>query len=53
MKKDVEFMEIFRSRIVASNIFSKEEQKRIEEDYLLFNKCYCLGVLDKSMFKNN
>lgn len=53
MKKDVEFINIFRSRIVTSNIFSKEEQQRIEEDYLLFSKCYCLGILDKDKFKYN
>ena len=53
MKKDVEFTEIFKDRIITSNIFSKEEQERIEEDYLLFNKCYCLGILDKSNSKYN
>lgn len=51
--KDVAVKEIFKSRIIASNIFSKEEQEKIEENYLLFEKCYCLGILDKDSSNYN
>ena len=37
---------IFKERIVESNIFSKREQEKIKEDYLLYKKCYYLGTLD-------
>ncbi len=51
--KDVAEKEVFKSRIVASNIFSKEEKERIEENYLLFKKCYCLGILDQDSSNYN
>ena len=44
--KDVEVDVIFKERIVESNIFSKREQEKIKEDYLLYKKCYYLGILD-------
>ena len=44
--KDVEVDVIFKERIVESNIFSKREQEKIKEDYLLCKKCYYLGILD-------
>lgn len=48
--EDVVLNEIFKSRIIESNIFSREEQEKIKENYLLFKKCYCLGVLDKGSY---
>ena len=50
MKKDVVLDEIFMKRIIESNVFSKEEIVEIEKDYLLYGKCYCLGVLDGQCF---
>ncbi|HJJ19147.1 MAG TPA: hypothetical protein OIM61_07900 [Clostridiaceae bacterium] len=44
--EDVEVDVIFKERIVESNIFSKREQEKIKEDYLLYKKCYYLGTLD-------
>ena len=51
--KDVVLNEIFKSRITKSNIFSEEEQEKIKENYLLSEKCYCLGVLDKGSFNSD
>lgn len=44
--EDVKENVIFKERIVESNIFSKKEQEKIKEDYLLYKKCYFLGILD-------
>lgn len=49
-EKDEVKMKIFMERIIKSNIFSIEEQKRIKEDYLLYKKCYYLGILDKQSY---
>ena len=48
--KDVVSNETFKNRIFESNIFSSEEQEKIKEDYLLYKKCYYLGILDKEAF---
>lgn len=45
--KDVVLNEVFKKRIVESNIFNKEEQEDLKSNYLLYRKCYFLGILDK------
>lgn len=45
--KNVVLDEIFKNRIVESNIFNNEEQKFIKENYLLYKKCYYLGILER------
>ena len=47
--KDVVLDELFEKRVIESNIFSEEEQKEIKENYLLYRKCYFLGILDKEI----
>ena len=38
--------ELFLKRIVESNIFIEEEIKKIKTDYILYEKCYLLAILD-------
>lgn len=51
--KDLILDEVFKNRIIESNIFSKKEQEKIKEEYLLFKKCYCLGIFDVESYTNN
>lgn len=51
--KNVILEEILKDRIVKSDIFTEKEQEKIKKDYLLFEKCYCLGVLDKESSNYN
>lgn len=53
VEKDVVLNEVFKERIIKSNIFNKKEQETIEKNYLLFKKCYCLGILDKKISSDN
>ena len=45
--------EIFNERIVKSNLFNKEEKKEIQKNYLLYKKCYYLGIIDKEVSSSN
>ena len=38
--------ELFIKRIDESNVFNKEEIEIIQKNYVLYEKCYLLGVLD-------
>ena len=37
---------IFLKRIVESKIFTEEQIETIKNDYILYERCYLLGVLD-------
>ena len=37
---------IFLQRIVESKIFTEEQIEAIKNDYILYERCYLLGVLD-------
>jgi hypothetical protein len=37
---------IFKERIISSNIFSLVEIEKIKSNIELFEKCYLLGVID-------
>jgi hypothetical protein len=37
---------IFLQRIVESKIFTEEQIKTIKNDYILYERCYLLGILD-------
>lgn len=50
---DVVVDEIFKDRIIKSNIFNEKEKKRMKKNYLLYKKCYLLGILDKAVTKFN
>ena len=38
--------ELFIKRIEESNIFNKEEIELIKSSYILYERCYLLGLLD-------
>ena len=38
---------LFKNRLKESNIFNDEEIKLIEENIMLYEKCYHLGLIDK------
>lgn len=39
---------IFESRLIESNIFSKEDIGQIERNIILYKKCYYLGLIDNT-----
>ena len=41
---------IFLQRIVESKIFTEEQIEVIKNDYILYERCYLLGVLDMKEF---
>ena len=51
--KNVVLDEVLKERIIESNIFTEKEQKKIKEDYLLYLKCYCIGILDREVSIGN
>lgn len=41
---------IFLKRIKESKIFTEEQIEAIKNDYILYERCYLLGVLDMQEF---
>ena len=37
---------VFLTRVIESKIFNQEEINTIQKGYILYEKCYLLGVLD-------